>query len=237
MPRVKRVKLGEQVLARIKDYILRNNLKAGDRLPTEHELAEMFGVSRISIREATKSLGFLGILRAAPRRGLTVGAVDMDRVTEYLGFHFAISGYSKAQLLRARMVIEIGSLPFAMEGMDRDPDLATRLLDLVQRLEGVKAPDVYIEGDIAFHRALVEFGGSRFLLTAWLSLAPVLQAVITIGNRRLARQDPERHLRRILAAHEPILAPLAEHDAEAVIAILAEQFALTRSQFGRGGRP
>lgn len=93
-----------------------------------------------------------------------------------------------------------------------------------------------VELDIAFHRALVEFGGSRFLLTAWLALAPVLQAVITIGNRRLARQDPVSHLRRIVAAHEPMLEPLARHEAEPVIAILAEQFELTKSQFVRTGR-
>jgi DNA-binding GntR family transcriptional regulator len=91
--------------------------------------------------------------------------------------------------------------------------------------------------DIAFHRALVEFGGSRFLLTAWLALAPVLQAVITIGNRRLAEQDPVSHLRRIAAAHEPILEPLAARDAETVVAMLAEQFALTQAQFVRGGPP
>ena len=59
----------------------------------------------------------------------------------------------------------------------------------------------------------------------------MLQAVITIGNRRLARQDPASHYRRILAAHEPILEPLARRDAEPVVAILAEQFELTRSQF------
>ena len=86
-------------------------------------------------------------------------------------------------------------------------------------------------------RALVEFGGSRFLLTAWLALAPVLQAVITIGNRRLAEQDPVSHLRRIVAAHEPILAPLAGRDAETVVAMLAKQFALTKAQFVRGDPP
>ena len=95
----------------------------------------------------------------------------------------------------------------------------------------VASTDRLVELDIAFHRALVEFGGSRFLLSAWLALAPVLQAVITIGNRRLARQDPVSHHRRILAAHEPILEPLARFDTEAVVRMLAEQFELTQSQF------
>ena len=47
-----------------------------------------------------------------------------------------------------------------------------------------------VELDVEFHRRLVEFGGSRFLLSAWLALAPVIQAVITIGNRRLAQGGP-----------------------------------------------
>jgi DNA-binding GntR family transcriptional regulator len=101
------------------------------------------------------------------------------------------------------------------------------------RLEGATTERL-VELDLAFHRALVELGGSRFLLSAWLALAPVLQALITIGNRRLARQDPASHYRRILAAHEPILEPLARHDPEPVVRMLADQFALTESQFFQG---
>lgn len=104
------------------------------------------------------------------------------------------------------------------------------------RREGASTEQL-VELDIEFHRALVEFGGSRFLLGAWLALAPVIQAVITIGNRRLARQDPARQYLRILAAHEPILGPLARYDPEPVVAMLAEQFALTSSQFTWTGEP
>jgi DNA-binding GntR family transcriptional regulator len=60
--------------------------------------------------------------------------------------------------------------------------------------------------------------------------------VITIGNRRLARQDPATHYRRIMAAHEPILEPLERRDPELVVSILAEQFALTRAQFSPSRR-
>ena len=65
----------------------------------------------------------------------------------------------------------------------------------------------------------------------------MLQAVITIGNRRLARRDPASHYRRILAAHEPILEPLARFDPEPVVRMLAEQFELTRAQFFQNERP
>src|SRR5258707_15608240 len=111
MDQVKRQNLSEIIANRIKHYIVDNALRPGDRLPTEQEMAERFGVSRVSAREATKALSFLGIIRAAPRRGLTVGEIDMRRVTEYLGFHLALANYPNAELLQARIVIETGSLP------------------------------------------------------------------------------------------------------------------------------
>ena len=61
---VERSKLRDVVTTRLKSYIVNENLKPGDRLPTETELANRFGVSRLSLREATKSLEFLGILEA-----------------------------------------------------------------------------------------------------------------------------------------------------------------------------
>src|SRR6188472_3324676 len=117
MALARRQNLSEQVAARIKQLILENSLKPGDRLPTEQEMADRFGVSRVSVREATKALSFLGIIQAAPRRGLTVGHVDMRRVTEYLGFHLALTDYPKPQLLQTRLVIETGVLPFVARSL------------------------------------------------------------------------------------------------------------------------
>ena len=76
-----RVTTSTLVAEKIKDLIIEQELRPGDRLPTEQELADRFGVSRISVREATKALGFLGIIDSAPRRGLTVGSLDMSRVS------------------------------------------------------------------------------------------------------------------------------------------------------------
>ena len=86
----KRTIKSEMVAERIREYIIENGLKPGDKLPTEGELTELYGVSRVSVREATKALSFLGIIEAAPRRGLTVGNFSVERVSKYLAFHFAV---------------------------------------------------------------------------------------------------------------------------------------------------
>jgi GntR family transcriptional repressor for pyruvate dehydrogenase complex len=160
----KRQNLSEMVAAKIKRHIMDNALKAGDRLPTEQEFATRFGVSRISVREATKALGFLGILRAAPRRGLTVGEVDMKRVTEYLGFHIALNDFPKIQLLETRLVLELGALSHIMRSMAGDPALYPRLKTINDQLAATPDSSKRIELDIHFHRELLESSGIKPLV-------------------------------------------------------------------------
>ena len=147
--------LSDDLVGKIKALIAARGLKTGDRLPTEDELARSFGVSRISIREATKPLRYLGILRSAPRRGLTVGEMQMDRLRECLDFHFLIHSYSRDQLLRTRIILETGILPYVMQQMIKDPELFPRLYAITERPGIATDPDRYIEADIAFHSELV----------------------------------------------------------------------------------
>jgi DNA-binding FadR family transcriptional regulator len=158
-PAIVRRKLSEIVASRIKDYILEHELGEGDRLPTEQRMAEMFGVSRVSVREATKALGFLGIIHSAPRRGLTLGRVDMHRVTEYLGFHFAINNYPRQQLLHTRITIETGALLQVTQRMAQDRTIYPRLAAINDALRSARTADAFIAGDVAFHRMLLEASG------------------------------------------------------------------------------
>jgi GntR family transcriptional regulator, transcriptional repressor for pyruvate dehydrogenase complex len=153
---VKRKTLSEEVVACIKQYIIDNSLTPGDRLPTEQEFSDRLGVSRTSIREATKALSFLGILRSAPKVGLTVGNIDMARVMEYLGFHFALSHYPVERLFKARIVIEIGALYEVMERMKCDSELYNRLTKINEDLNRVDNEEDFIRYDQAFHYALVK---------------------------------------------------------------------------------
>ena len=68
--------------------------------------ADRFGISRLSLREATKALEFLGIVEAKPGRGLSVGQTDLERMTGYLEFHPALQDADPVELIGARVVIE-----------------------------------------------------------------------------------------------------------------------------------
>ncbi len=219
---VERRNLSEMVADRIKSYIIENSLGAGDRLPTEQKLAELFGVSRVSVREATKALAFLGIIQAAPRRGLTVGRVDMHRVTEYLGFHFALNNYPREQLLNTRIVIETGALFEAMEHIAKDKDAAARLEAANERLEGARSADEFIAGDVAFHRTLLETSGIEPLV-AFNGLLEVFfkrfrQELIGVIRTKAHRSGGIR-------GHRDILAALRERDLQKAQGLLREHLA------------
>lgn len=152
---IERSKLCEVVADRLKSFIVERDLRPGDRLPTEAELAARFGVSRLSLREATKSLEFLGILEARPGRGLTVGRVNMQRVTEYLGFHPVLQDVSADELVDTRVLIEVGVLPHVARRMKQDESLYEKLNAINTELRKARSLARWVELDIAFHRELI----------------------------------------------------------------------------------
>ncbi|MFM8218920.1 MAG: FadR/GntR family transcriptional regulator, partial [Planctomycetaceae bacterium] len=60
MKTLRRPKVRDQAAQQIRQYIVARRLAPGDRLPTESQLADALGISRPSVREATKSLEYLG---------------------------------------------------------------------------------------------------------------------------------------------------------------------------------
>ena len=156
---IERSKLRDVVLDRLRKYIVDARLKPGDRLPTETELATLFGVSRLSLREATKSLELLGIVEARPGRGLTVGHVNMNRVTEYLGFHPALQNVPPDVLIDTRLVIETGVLRYVARRMCDEPSIHQRLDAINGSLRQAHDVQSWVESDIAFHRELIAASG------------------------------------------------------------------------------
>jgi len=120
---LERQRRSDMVAHRIRELIVDNSLLPGDRLPTEHELAGRFGVSRLAVREATKALEFLGLLEASPRRGLTVGALDLQRVTPFLQFHPTLRETTPDSLIDTRIVLETGGLPWVATRMREDASI------------------------------------------------------------------------------------------------------------------
>jgi DNA-binding FadR family transcriptional regulator len=154
-----RRKIRDQAADQIKEFIVARRLSPGDRLPNESELAALFGISRLSVREATKSLEFLGIVEAKTGVGLTVGQIDVARLTEHLGFHPALHRGDPIQMIETRIIIETGVLPHVARRMVEDGSLFQRLEAIVNQSCSARDLKTWIDLDIAFHRTLLEASG------------------------------------------------------------------------------
>jgi DNA-binding FadR family transcriptional regulator len=223
-PRPK-LKKSEVVAARIRDYIINHDLKPGDRLPTEGEFAQRYGVSRVAVREATTALGFLGIIDAAPRRGLTVGHVSMKRISRYLGFHFAVGNYPVDELIDTRIVVETGGLNHVIQRMARDPSIYEQLNELNGHLRKTEQLQDWIKTDMRFHCSLVAASGLRGLAA--------LNDLIQVFFRRFREDFPRSQWKSGVESHQRIIDALRDGDCVTATRELTEHIGSHRARAGR----
>ncbi|MFF3785775.1 FadR/GntR family transcriptional regulator [Streptomyces sp. NPDC001933] len=114
---VRQSRTHELVLQSIEERVFAGELRAGDRLPPERELAPVLGVSRSALREALRVLETIGVLVAQPGRGPDAGARIVRNPDDALGrllrLHFALGSYSLEDVLEARVVLERSSFEAA----------------------------------------------------------------------------------------------------------------------------
>ncbi len=199
-----RRKIRDEVAQQIKHLIASAHLDYGDRLPNENELAERFGVSRLSVREATKALEFLGIVESKTGVGLAVGQIDLARVTDHLGFHPALHRVDPRQLVDSRIVIETGVLSHVIERMAGDASIGDSLQAIVNQFRSARSLQRWIDLDIQFHRTLLEASG----------LAPLVAfgELLQIFFQRFRDSVKRAEWKKAIDSHQRILDRLAERD-------------------------
>ncbi|CRK62223.1 putative GntR-family transcriptional regulator [Alloactinosynnema sp. L-07] len=183
--------LRHQVTERIKDFILENELRPGDALPTETELCVALGVSRSSIREAIKTLNALDIVEVRHGHGTYVGKLSLSALVESLTFRGLLSPddfQALSDLIDARELIERGLA-------DRITDALTP--EHLDALDGLVADmaargghdDGFVETCREFHALLVRPLGNELISQlsgafweVYRGVAPHLRRVITVED-------------------------------------------------------
>ncbi len=139
--------------ARLREYIDEHDLRPGDPLPSEAKLAENLGISRISLREATRSLQSLGVIEAISGRGLFVSEFSFRPILDQLPYRVAIGGASLHEVLVVREALEEGLIDMVAQQLaPADLDDLQALVDEMAGLE--QAGGSLTEIDKAFHSRL-----------------------------------------------------------------------------------
>src|SRR6202140_1929801 len=200
---VRTSRLYEQIVQQIEDSIVKGDLKAGDQLPAERDLAQRFGVSRTAVREAVKALREKGLVEAYSGRGTFITDGTTQAVRQSLDLMVKIGqpeGSTHLAEVRAILEPEIAALAAVRI---QEPELSTMREAVAAMDRAGKDPQTYIEADLDFHLALAE-GASNPLI---LSLLDSIVALLREQRLRIFRVPggPERgqiYHKRILDAVE-----------------------------------
>src|ERR1700758_2561633 len=205
---VRTSRLYEQIVQQIEESILKGDLKAGDQLPAERELAQRFGVSRTAVREAVKALREKGLVEAYSGRGTFITDGTSHAVRQSLDLMVKIGqpeGSNHLAEVRAILEPEIAALAASRI---QESELTTMREAVAVMDRSGNDPQAYIEADLDFHLALAEGAANPLILSLLDSIVGLLRE----QRLRIFRVagGPERGQFH----HKKILEAVEKHDSE-----------------------
>ena len=215
--------LSGSIVAQVRAAVLSGELRSGDFLGTERGLAEEFGVSRIAMRDAVRSLAAIGVLevRAGKHGGAWIAEGNMEHIANAFAIQLGIIGISELEMLDAQAALETHACELAAQragaaDLKRMRDLMRRLAELVDR------PADFTARAMDLHTAYVEASHSRGLIVQFRALRPMLQHAYSGHTSRPIAL-------KAIAAHGEVIAKIAAGDAEGARRAMASRIAQIRA--------
>lgn len=200
------MRLADKIANSIIELIINNNLKAGDKLPNEYELAEELKVGRSTLREAVRSLNTQNILEVRQGSGTYVSK-NIGISDDPLGFKFIKDTRRLTEdLFALRYILEPEVAMLAAQ--NRTEDELIYLEELADQIEdAVKEPtDLHFELDIKFHSAIAEMSGN----IAMVNLVPVINQSITLFNHYYTNEQSKAEM---VSSHRELVESIRNKDS------------------------
>jgi GntR family transcriptional repressor for pyruvate dehydrogenase complex len=173
---IKHQKIYQQVVERIQNMLLEGSLEKGDRLPSERELSEKFGVSRSSVREALRALEIIGIVESRQGGGNYIRSVFDYQVFEPLSVMFKLNKGSFHDILEYRKIFEPEIAAIAAKRIT--PENAVLLADLASQLKASKDEKNSTRIDMEIHKKIVDISGNYMLKTTMTAASVIMESFI-----------------------------------------------------------
>lgn len=179
---VRRLRTFDEVIVQVQDAIASGRFQPGDRLPSERELCQMFGIGRPALREALRVLEVLGVLDIRPGKGggIFVAAQNGEGVGAALASLIRLAGATAAELGEFRTSFEGETAAWAAQRAR--PEEVQQLLQRAQAARTVaNRPDRrwsdIVKIDIAFHQTVAEASHNRVRVAVMYGLLSAVERV------------------------------------------------------------
>jgi len=204
--------LPQSVAREIQAMIQSGQLKAGEKIPSQREFAQKFGISRASLREALLTLETLGLLKTEAGRGTFVAAIDgtAGQTGNMAPWRYSES-YSVFDVFQTRILLE-GEIARLSAGR-----LSQAQLDMMEKatktMEDCWANQdllANVDADLEFHGIIVSACSNTMLKALYQT---VRDQVTETQRQPIPITDPER-MRQSIAEHRRIIAALKNNDGD-----------------------
>lgn len=213
-----------QVVKQITDSIIAGDLKPGDKLPTEPELCENFGIGRNSVREAIKILEAYGVVYIKRAEGTFVNDSYNHKMLDPMLYGILLDKNLRINIIQVRKVLDTGMLyqiisMITDEKMDKIQQEFESLKTVVLG-EGVAAKQV-LQADVDFHRALVESTGNPILC----NMHEYVDRITTPSREKTVELVLEKNqTEKFILLHQKIINLLLEKNYQNIESVLAEHY-------------
>ena len=176
------------VIEGIRGKIERGHLKNGERFPAERALADEFGVSRSSVREAIRYYENIGLAETRPGSG-TYLIDNPNTMSNIVDARQVLATYNFNEMNNARRVIEVGLAKFAAENATRNDKIVLRsILDRIESfanagLDSAEAVRTIMEEDYRLHSEIARIANNSFLAEMHKTLRGAILASSAIWEK------------------------------------------------------
>ncbi|HEX9017218.1 MAG TPA: FadR/GntR family transcriptional regulator [Chloroflexota bacterium] len=208
--------LYESLVDEIEQKIVKGDLKPGDSLPPQEELASRFGVSRTVVREAVQILVARRLVDVQRGKGMVVSHPSSDSVTESLSLLLRLGKTTIPQLTELRMFLEPEMAALAAVRATAAQIAAIREIEAAYRAlalddQGVGSAgsyEKYASLDLAFHQAVWDAAHNAVAKT-------VLESILGLFRESMiATYSLPGALQKVLEGHRSVMLAIASHDPE-----------------------
>lgn len=202
------MRITDEAINKIRQMIVSGELRPGDRLPREADLAERLGLSRNSLREAVKALALIRVLDVRQGDGTYVTSLDPALLLESMGFVVELHQDSSVlEMFDVRKILEPAAAARAARHMtEQEIADAQALLD---SLPAEPSVEELVANDMEFHQLIARGSRNEVLCSLVDGLKqPTYRARVWRGFTQVGS------VKRTLAEHRAMLDAIAAHDPD-----------------------
>lgn len=218
---VQRMSLSDGIVEQITDLIARGVLKPGNRIPSEKQLCQQFGVGRTSVREALRSLSVMGILESHAGEGTFVSGNTERYLERAFRWGLLLDRKVVEDLVETRLMLESHTAYAAASKATTDD-----LREIERAIQGMEEslgdPPRYLAYDLQFHLRIAGATQNVILQNLLGTIRSYLQAWIKETLTTSPVKNSSQRAALSVAQHKQILCAIRSHRAEEARKVMTE---------------